>query len=466
MNSEATIFLSPALPQGSLQSSVAIEPSAAGIWTSSIRKSLVRVLALLFAFLALNSNCQTLTNDTPAPGWKFDPEFATRGYLARLSGDKKARSDAYFEGGYWLLLWNFLYTAAIYLLLLQSGLSARMRTLACRITRFKPIQTALYGIQFILVIALIQFPFSVYTDFVREHKYELSNQTIWAWFGDWAKGLLVSIIIGSLLFMILFGVVRRLQRSWHFWGAVVAVGFLIITVALGPVYIAPLFNKYTPLADPKVTGPILRIARANGIYADKVYEMDASKQSPKISANVSGMLGTMRITLNDNLLSRASLPSIEAVMAHEIGHYVLNHVYKMLLAFGVLIVIGFFLLRSVTESLLVRYGSRWGITDMTDLAVTPLAALIFSTYLFLLTPATNTLVRTQEMEADIFGLNAAREPDGFAEAALLLSEYRKMEPGPIEEWIFFDHPSGATRIRTAMRWKAENLGAPPPLQGR
>ncbi len=77
--------------------------------------------------------------------------------------------------------------------------------------------------------------------------------------------------------------------------------------------------------------------------------------------------------------------------------------------------------------------------------------------MFLLTPVTNSFTRMQEAEADIFGLNASREPDGFAEAALKLGEYRKMQPGPLEEWIFFDHPSGATRIRTAMQWKAENL---------
>jgi STE24 endopeptidase len=82
---------------------------------------------------------------------------------------------------------------------------------------------------------------------------------------------------------------------------------------------------------------------------------------------------------------------------------------------------------------------------------------VFSAYFFVLTPFLNSFTRMQEMEADMFGLNTARQPDGFAEAALKLGEYRKMEPGPVEEWIFFDHPSGATRIRCAMRWKAANL---------
>jgi STE24 endopeptidase len=105
---------------------------------------------------------------------------------------------------------------------------------------------------------------------------------------------------------------------------------------------------------------------------------------------------------------------------------------------------------------LARWGAQWHIRDTGDPAVLPLAVLILSILFFVFTPINNTLVRTQEYEADIFGLNTAREPDGFAEAALLLGEYRKLDPSPLEEFLLFDHPSGRTRIYSAMRWKAEN----------
>jgi STE24 endopeptidase len=393
----------------------------------------------------------------PADKSTFNVEKESRAYLDRIPRDKKAQSDVYFEGGYWLQLWAFLYGAAIAALLVQGRISARMRDLAQRLTRFKPLQTGLYAVQYIIVTAILSFPLSLYSDFLREHQYGLSNQDFGGWLGDWAKGLLVSLILGSLVMMALFGIVRRLQRTWHIWGALVTLAFLVFTIVIGPVYIAPLFNKYTILNDAKVVDPILRMARANGIAADKVYEMDASKQSKRVSANVSGFLGTMRITLNDNLLNRSSLPEIEAVMGHEMGHYVMNHVFKMILFSGILVVVGFALLRWGIEQLLARYGARWRITSVGDVAVTPVAVFVFSAYLFILTPFTNSFIRMQEFEADMFGLNAARQPDGMAEAALKLGEYRKMEPGPVEEWIFFDHPSGATRIRTAMRWKAENL---------
>jgi STE24 endopeptidase len=406
---------------------------------------------ILVMCLALNSFGQA-TNQPD-----FDVEKATRAYLDRMPPEKKAQSDAYFEGGYWLQLWGFLYGAGIAALLLQGRLSARMRDLAQRCTRFKPLQTGFYAVQYIVLTAVLGLPLAIYSDYFREHQYGLSNQDLAGWFGDWGKGLMVNVIGGALLLMALFGIVRRLPRTWHIWGAAVTLGFFVIVAVIGPVFIAPIFNKYTVLADPKVVDPILRLARANGIAADKIYEMDASKQSKRVSANVSGFMGTMRITLNDNLLNRATLPEIEAVMGHEMGHYVMNHVFKDILFFGIVIVLGFALLRWAIERLLALFGAKWGISGLGDVAVLPLAIFIFSAYFFVLTPFLNSYTRMQEQEADMFGLNAARQPDGFAEAALKLGEYRKMEPGPVEEWIFFDHPSGAARIRNAMRWKAANL---------
>ena len=392
----------------------------------------------------------------------FNVAAATRAYLDQLTPAQKARSDAYFEGGYWLLLWNYLWGAGIALLFLQTRWSARLRDMAVGRSKRVWLQTAYYALFYVLVSSALEFPLAVYTDFFREHQYGMANQNFGGWFGDQLISLVVSVIIGCPVIVVLMAVVRRLKHSWHIWGAAVALALAILGIVLGPVFISPLFNKYTLLNDPKVLQPILRLAHANGIATDKVYEMDASRQTTKVSANVSGLLGTMRITLNDNLVNRSSLPEIEAVMAHEMGHYVMNHVYKMVLFFGVIIVIGFALIRAVGERLILRAGPRWGIAGLDDVAVLPLAMLLFSTYFFLLTPVMNTFIRTQEMEADMFGLNAARQPDGFAQAALKLSEYRKMEPAPLEEWFFYDHPSGATRIRTAMQWKSQNLDAVEP----
>jgi STE24 endopeptidase len=199
------------------------------------------------------------------------------------------------------------------------------------------------------------------------------------------------------------------------------------------------------------------MARANGISAREVYEVDASKQTTRISANVSGLGKTMRITLNDNLLRRGSPEEIQAVMGHEMGHYVLNHVYKNMEFSLIVSVLGFAFLRGSLDWCLERWGAEWEIRSIGDPAVLPLVVLLGSVFFFVLTPISNTQTRTEEQEADMYGLNASRQPDGFAQAAIHLGEYRKMKPGPVEEWIFFDHPSGYNRIHDAMRWKAEYL---------
>jgi STE24 endopeptidase len=387
----------------------------------------------------------------------FDATAATNAYLAQIPADKTARSDAYFEGGYWLILWDFLYGAVVALLLLNLRWSARMRDLAERVTRFKPVHTCVYWLQYLVLTSILIFPLTVYEGYFREHKYGLATQTFGPWMGDQMKSLGVGLVLGGVVVMLLFGVVRRLPRTWWIWGAVVTILFTTFIDLIGPVYISPIFNTYTRLNDPKIVEPILSMARANGIPAKDVYTMDASRQSTRMSANVSGFANTMRITLNDNLLRRGSPEEIQAVMGHEMGHYVMNHIYKGIMFDSIETVLMFACLYFGLGWALKRWGEKWKIRGVGDTAVVPLVVLLVSIFSFVFTPVDNTATRTQEYEADMYGLNTSRQPDGFAQAAIHVGEYRKMNPGPIEEWIFFDHPSGRNRIYAAMRWKAENL---------
>jgi Zn-dependent protease with chaperone function len=391
------------------------------------------------------------------PSDHFDADVATDAYLAQIPAAARARSDAYFEGGYWLILWDFLMAAVIYWALLRFGWSAKMRDFAARVTRFAFLQDLVYWVQFLILISLLGAPLEIYEGYFREHKYGLATQTFGPWLGDQAKLLLVNMILGGILVAMLFWIVRKLPNSWHIWGAVVTICFSMFAVMIAPVFIFPLFNKVTRLDDPKVTQPILSMAHANGIPAHDVFQIDASKQSTRMSANVSGFAKTMRITLNDNLLRRGSPEEIQSVMGHEMGHYVMNHIYKDMLFIAVVIVVFFAVMRWELDHSLARWGQAWGIHGIGDVAVLPLAFLIVTVFFFLFTPIQNTQTRTTEHEADMFGLNASRQPDGFAQAAIHLGEYRKMSPGPVEEWIFFDHPSGRHRIHDAMQWKAENL---------
>ena len=231
---------------------------------------------------------------------------------------------------------------------------------------------------------------------------------------------------------------------------------MMFGMLISPVYIQPLFNTYKPVADPAISEPILELARENKIPVTQVFEVDASRQTKRISANVSGFLGTTRIALNDNLLTQCTLPEIRHVMGHEMGHYVLNHTGKLLLLFGSLFLVGFAVARVSFGFAVKRWGDRWGVRGIADPAGLPLLTLIFATVLFLLTPLTKTVTRVVESEADAFALQTAREPDAACAVALKLGAYRKLDPGALEEFVFFDHPSGRARIRMAMDWKMKH----------
>ena len=417
---------------------------------------------MFFAVVAVAQAAPEVPNITkvPAaaqPSGHFDVKAATDAYMELMPESAKARSNAYFEGGYWLILWDFLLGAVIALLLLNMGWSAWMRDLAERITKWKWLQTFIYWVQYLVLTSILGFPMAIYEGYFREWKYGLATQTFGPWMWDQVKGLGLGILFGGLFVVVLFAVVRKLPRTWWIWGAVATTALMVFVVMLVPIFIVPTFNKVTRLDDPKVTTPILAMARANGIPAHDVWTMDASKQTTRMSANVSGFGKTMRITLNDNLLRRGSLEEIEAVMGHEMGHYVLNHIPKDIIFLLVVILAGFGFLRWSLDWCLQRWGQKWGIRGVSDPAALPLVILLVSIFFFVLTPIMNTHTRTAEAEADTFGINASRQPDGMARAAIHLGEYRKMKPGPVEEWMFFDHPRGYTRIHKAMQWKAENL---------
>ncbi len=387
----------------------------------------------------------------------FDVDAATRAYLDTLQGAARAKSDPYFEGGYWLLLWNALVGIASAWTILHFGWSAAWRNRAERMSRRRWLQAAIYAVPWTIVSALIVLPWSIYVGWYREKQYDLMNQSLGAWLGEQGIALGVSVITTAILLAIVFAVIRGSPRRWWLWATGAVTALIAVGILVAPVFISPLFNEYKPMAAGPLRDQILGMARAKNVPADNVYVFDQSKQHKRISANVSGLGPTIRISLNDNLLNRASPPEVKAVMGHELGHYVLNHIPKTIAVLALIVLVGLFLLWWLTPRILARRGEKWDVRGSDDPAVVPLFTIILTVYFLAMTPALNTLIRVNESEADAFGLDAAREPDGFALTAMKLSEYRKIEPSAFEEAIFFDHPSGRTRVRMAMEWKAQHL---------
>lgn len=394
----------------------------------------------------------------PGAAWTadFDVAHATDAYVAVIPTAERAKSDAYFEGGYWIEAWGTVITVLIAWLLLSTRFSAGLRDFAGRRTRRANLQALLYALAYLLLVAVLTLPWSLYTEYFREHAYGMSNYTLGGFLKEWVIGTAVNAAIGGVAITGLYAILRRVGRRWVLWATGAAGVFMLFLMMIAPVFIAPLFNDYQPLDDGPVRDSILALAEQSGIPVDDVYWFDASKQTKRISANVAGLFGTMRIALNDNLLNGTSLAEIRAVMAHEMGHYALHHGPWLALGFTVVFGIGFWVVDRLFAGILATRGASWGVRGLADPAGLPLIVAIFAVVLYVATPVTNNFIRLAEHQADAFGLDQAREPYGFASAALRISNYRKLEPSALEESVFFDHPSGRTRIDRAMRWLAEH----------
>ncbi|MBB5205047.1 STE24 endopeptidase [Inhella inkyongensis] len=388
-----------------------------------------------------------------------DAKLATQAYLDRLPAAAVQRANAYEEGGYWLQLGEFALGLGIAALMLSGRRSARVRDWAQRLGRRAWARDALFGGVYGLSAAALALPLTFYRGYVREHAYGMANQSALDWWAEQLINLGIEALGAMLAVAVLYAVFRRAGSRWWLWGTAASSALLALMLLVHPVLIAPLFNDYKPLEPSPLREALLALAQSNGVPSDEIYWFDASRQTQRISANVSGLGATAAVRLNDNLLKRTSVPEIRGVMAHEIGHYVLNHGPKMLLQFALLILFGLLFCQWAMQRLFARWGARWGTQAVDDVASLPLLAAVFSVFMLAATPVFNTIIRTQEIEADRFGLNLARDPHGFAEAILKLSDYRKPDPGALEEFVFFHHPSARHRIHDAMRWR-QAMGTP------
>src|SRR5450631_3556483 len=195
----------------------------------------------------------------PGPG--FDVDKATSAYLALLSPEQRARSDAYFEGGYWLQLWGFLYGLAVPAILLLTGLSRRMRDLAQRVSPRPWLYTLIYSVLWVLAMFVLAMPLGIYTDFIREHQYGLSEQAFGGWMEDQLKGLGVGLVLAPIAISGVYAAVRRSGALWWIWATGLVFVFNLFVTMISPVFIAPLFNKYEPLPQGAISDAVLSLAR-------------------------------------------------------------------------------------------------------------------------------------------------------------------------------------------------------------
>jgi len=363
------------------------------------------------------------------------------------------KMESYSHGNYMLYLVDAVWSAGLLAIIVFSGFAATLRRWAGMAGPSPNLRVAIYSVLFTLVTSAGSFPFTVYAGFLREKRYGFASQTFMGWLGDKGKELLVAIVLQAIFVVVLYAAIRRLGRRWWVAGSCLAVLFVVLVIAVFPVFIAPLINTFAPLKDAPLRAEILEMARREGIPADEVYEVDASRQSSHNNAYVAGLLGTERIVLYDTTLKKFTPREIKFVMGHEMGHYVLHHIWRTVVFLALVIVAGFYLVDRITLRVIAGRPSL-GITALAEPSSLPLISLVLSVYLFVVGPAIATFSRVQEHQADLFGLDATHDPAAAASSFLKFGRL-DLDEYHVHPWIealLYSHPSLSRRIGTAQEY--------------
>ena len=379
----------------------------------------------------------------------FDPARATATYIDSLGPEALAKAANYTAGGHWLLLWGLVIRALVTWGIVRSGVLAK---LAVRLAnRGWALRTWLICAAFLLINAVVTLPWSIYTEWVRETNYGRTSQPLGDFLMQNATGIALSTLFGALFFLGIYALIRRAGRRWWLWSGGLAAVSISAVLLLSPIVIEPLFNSYKPLPEGPVHTALLDMAAEANIPADRIFVYDGSRQSNNFTANVSGVLGSARIAISDVALGKASLDEVRAVTGHEVGHYVLGHVWRSVLIFSLLAVVLFFLADRLFPRIARLFGSRAEIGDPTGFPVMMFAIGLFG---LLALPVINGMTRLGESEADAYSLRTVGLPDALAGALVKTAEYRNPRPNSVQEFLFYTHPSVERRVRSAMEWKA------------
>lgn len=342
-------------------------------------------------------------------------------------------------------------------LILFTGWSARFRNWASRIkVRF----FAIWAFLILILVAdyLLNLPFSIYRSFIVERQYGFLNQTFMEWFSEDLLGLGISLLLAIVPMWFFYWLVGRMKRWWLAF-SLGMIPFLVLMVVIAPVLISPLFNDFKPLEDKQLESEIVALAEKGGIGDADVFQVDGSRQSNKLNAYVTGLFGSKRIVLYDTLIRSFSLDEIKFVMAHEMGHYVMHHVWWGLLVTVLFVIGALWLMNKTIHPVIRKFRKRFGFESLSDIASLPLVLIFVSVIFFVFQPVTNGFSRYIERQADRYGMEMSEVSGESAAIAFdKLSVYNLSDPDPhpLVEFWFYDHPALKKRMAFVKGFYAEH----------
>jgi Zn-dependent protease with chaperone function len=368
----------------------------------------------------------------------------------------------YYTSGNWLWVLDQVLSIALLAAILFSGFSATLRDWAKRIGRTWFFTIVVYFALFTIVTTIITLPLSYYEEFVRQHDYGLSNQTLQKWLTDSLISLAVTCVAGGLFLWVPYLLLRKSPRRWWLYTAAAAIPFILVANLVAPIWIAPLFNKFEPMKDKALEARILALADRAGIEGSRVFEVNKSVDTKTLNAYVAGLWQTKRIVLWDTTIARMNDRELLFVVGHEMGHYVLGHVWQMVALSSLLILVLLYAAYTTMGAILARWGDRFGFSDLADVASLPLLLLVTSVFSFVIAPAQLALSRHFEHEADRFGLEITQTNHSAGTAFVKLQEdaLGNPWPGPLYKLWRADHPPLGERIEFSNDYHPWRDGTP------
>jgi Zn-dependent protease with chaperone function len=362
------------------------------------------------------------------------------------------------------ILWAFdqVWSFAILIVLLATGFSARLRDWSQRIGRTWFFTLAIYFILFTIITSLVDLPRAYYEEFVREHAYGLSNQTLTKWWTDTLTSLGVACIVGPLVIWVPYLLLRKSPTRWWLYSGVALIPFIIAGNLVAPIWIAPLFNTFEPMHDKALETRILALADRAGIEGSRVFQVNKSVDTKTINAYVAGLFGTKRIVLWDTIIARMNERELLFVMGHEMGHYALGHMWQLVALSSFTIMLSFYVAYKTAGAVLARYRARFGFSALSDIASLPLLFALTGVFSFVTTPFENAFTRHVEHEADRFGLEITQSNHSAATAFVKLQTdvLGVPRPGVLYKIWRENHPPLGERIDFANDYHPWRSGQP------
>ena len=387
-------------------------------------------------------------------------EHAALEYLEKIPLQSRETARGYTESGYWTPVLDIAWYALVAWSLMRLKVPHRCLDFYQRRSKGQVIPRLLVIPTILLIMYALTWPLNLYDGFYRETVYGISNQSL----GQWMIEHWISVVIATLIFtpllLLIYAFMARIRRGLWVWLSAIMSAFMVLIIAITPLLIDPISNEFTPIPDDSLRADILSLASENGIEVEEIYTWNTSEQSTAMSAKVTGVLGSAQISISDNLLYGADPAQVRMVVAHEMGHLVMHHNLVLLGLFVPVIVLGTWLLLLLLRWILDKRRAQWGIEDISDVRALPILISLYFLVSSLMLPAINGAQRYIERKADRFALDLTKDPETFVQTLVTLPSLSKSDPGLVEEFIFFDHPSKQRRIEMGLRWQAGDRRLP------